>query len=157
MSWVKIDRSIQDNWLWQEKPFSKGQAFIDLILLAQHKDGPFTTRKGELINGKRGYVYRSLNWLAERWGWSDGKVKRYLFQLESQNAVKLSKKRGSEKTWIRIVNYSKYQAAKKPDGEVTEKWRRSDGEVAAINKNNKEQYKNDKEKGTSGPLDQEPF
>lgn len=149
MAFVKIDRSIQDSWLWQQKPFSKGQAFIDLILLAQHKDGPFTNRRGELINGKRGSVYRSFNWLAERWGWSDGKVERYIKQLEMQDAVKVSKKRGSERTVIRIVNYSKYQSTKKAGGEVAEKWRGSDGEVAEINKNNKEQYKNDKEKGVT--------
>ena len=31
---VGVHRSLQEHWLWDEKPFSKGQAWIDLIMLA---------------------------------------------------------------------------------------------------------------------------
>lgn len=27
-----------DNWVWQDKPFSHGQAWVDMILMANHKD-----------------------------------------------------------------------------------------------------------------------
>lgn len=58
-NWVKVNRTVQSHWVWMDKPFSRGQAWIDLILLAQHQDGTFTDRRGNLIDGKRGCVYRS--------------------------------------------------------------------------------------------------
>ena len=39
--WIKLHRSISDNDLWTSEPFSRGQAFVDLILLASHKDSFF--------------------------------------------------------------------------------------------------------------------
>ena len=39
--WVVIYRSIMDNPLWEDKPFSRGQAWIDMILLSSHKDTEF--------------------------------------------------------------------------------------------------------------------
>ena len=36
--YIKLYRSIFNHWLWQDKPFSRGQAFVDLILLANYKD-----------------------------------------------------------------------------------------------------------------------
>ena len=59
--WIKLHRSIQDNELWLSEPFTKAQAWIDLLLLADSEN-----------NGKykRGNVYRGKKWLAERWGWS---------------------------------------------------------------------------------------
>jgi len=36
--WIRVYRSIQEHWLWQEKPFSKGQAWLDLLLSANHQD-----------------------------------------------------------------------------------------------------------------------
>lgn len=37
-NFLPLNRSIQKHWLWNEKPFSKGQAWIDLILLANYED-----------------------------------------------------------------------------------------------------------------------
>ncbi|WP_322020128.1 hypothetical protein [Clostridium butyricum] len=51
--WQKIYRDIQDHWLWEDKPFSRGQAWIDLILLVNHEDNK-TLIDGELIEVKRG-------------------------------------------------------------------------------------------------------
>lgn len=67
--WIKLDRAIQDNWLWEDKPFDKGKAWIDLLMLANWKDNkiPF---KGEIVTCKRGDVNISITALAERWGWS---------------------------------------------------------------------------------------
>lgn len=36
--WIKIHRDILYHEIWSDKPFSKGQAWIDLILLANHSD-----------------------------------------------------------------------------------------------------------------------
>ena len=34
--WVKTYRSLTDHWVWQDKPFSKGQAWMDLLLMVNH-------------------------------------------------------------------------------------------------------------------------
>jgi hypothetical protein len=36
--YVSIHREIFDHWVWKEKPFSRGQAWIDLIMMANHCD-----------------------------------------------------------------------------------------------------------------------
>ena len=36
--WIKLHRTLQDNKLWYSEPLTKGQAWVDLILLANHKD-----------------------------------------------------------------------------------------------------------------------
>ena len=46
--WIKVSRTIQEHWVWDEKPFSKGQAWIDLLLLAKHSDEKFWTGAGIL-------------------------------------------------------------------------------------------------------------
>lgn len=104
--WVSIHRKIQDNWLWKEKPFSKGQAWIDLLLLANHKEEKFSY-KDKVITGKRGVVYRSILWLSERWGWDRRTTKKFLMQLKSDNMVSFSCT--TQGTTITIENYSFYQ------------------------------------------------
>lgn len=46
--WVKIYRSIQDNDLWLAEPFTWAQAWIDLLLNANHKAASFWVRKVEI-------------------------------------------------------------------------------------------------------------
>lgn len=75
--WIKIHRQICDNWVWDEKPYSKGQAWIDLLLMANHQESKFPY-KGEIIILTRGTVYRSVLCLSERWGWGREKTRRFL-------------------------------------------------------------------------------
>lgn len=149
-TWIKVFRGIENSWLWKEKPFSRGQAWIDLLLLAKFRDEKFMNRRGNLIDGKRGHVYRSVSSLAERWGWSRRKVDHFFNQLESDNMIKVNKKRASEETSIFIVNYGSYQvigASKRTSQEqVRNKWSTSQEQVEHIYKNDKECIKNDKEK-----------
>ena len=35
--YIKVYRDIQDHWIWQEE-FSMAQAWLDLIMMANHKD-----------------------------------------------------------------------------------------------------------------------
>lgn len=107
--WVKISRTVQEHWVWDEKPFSKGQAWIDLILLARHSDGTFMDRRGNLIDGKRGGVYRSERSLAERWEWSRKKTSNFLSRLVQDNMIEMYKESTKAETMILIVNYDNFQ------------------------------------------------
>ena len=39
--WIKLHRELLLHDLWKYKPFSKGQAWIDLLMLANHKNNKF--------------------------------------------------------------------------------------------------------------------
>lgn len=104
--YISINRSIEDHWLWQQKPFSKGQAWIDLLILANHAE--VKQPHGDTVNiYQRGVVHRSIYFLAERWGWDRRTVKRFLNVLESDEMVSVNGTTNG--TTITIVNYGKYQ------------------------------------------------
>ena len=119
MAFVMIDRQMFDHWLWKEKPFDKARAWLDLIQLAKHKDEKFLSN-GVLVDGKRGNIYRSQDDLAERWGWSKGKVRRFLKMLEDDGMIcKKSVRYGTVNgTVITLVNYRKFQGERTSDGTV---------------------------------------
>lgn len=159
-SWIKVFRNIENSWIWEEKPFSRGQAWIDLLLLAKFRDESFFSRRGNLVDGKRGHVYKSISSLANRWGWSRKKVDHFFDQLAADNMIKVNKKRASEETSIFIVNYSKYQifgtGKRTSEEQAGDKSGTSEEQVEHIYKNNKnnKEYKNDKEikKKPAAPL-----
>lgn len=106
MGWIKVDRQLQEHWLWEGR-FSKGQAWIDLLLLANHDDVK-TVYKGEIIVCKRGDVNRSMLYLADRWGWSRKSVKHFLDLLEKDGMV--TTKVTTNRTIITLKNWEKYQS-----------------------------------------------
>lgn len=105
--WIKLHRKIEDNPLFQDKPFCKTMAWIDLLLLANHETKDFLDRRGNVIQGKQGTVYRSIHFLSERWGWSKNKVNHFLNQLVKMEMIE--KKSSTQGTTLTIVNYGDYQ------------------------------------------------
>ena len=140
MAFIKIDREIFSHWIWNEKPFSRAQAWIDLIGLANHETKDFM-HQGVLVHGIRGNVYRSKLWLADRWGWSRGKEDRFLNILEKENMIQENRVRiGTVNgTVITIVNYGKFQdvrAVKKTvNGHSTGSERTVNGHIQEPKKN----------------------
>ena len=104
--WVVIYRSIMDNPLWEDKPFSRGQAWIDMILLASHKDTEFYF-DGDMLPVEKGQIITSKRKLGDRWGWSNTKVNKFLNELEKVGMLTL--KSDTKKTTIKIVKYEQYQ------------------------------------------------
>lgn len=103
--WVPVKRQIQEHWLWKDKPFSQGQAWIDLIMLANYEDTKMPY-KGEIITCERGTVNLSISHIAKRWGWSRDKTRRFLKLLESDGMVTV--KATTHRTTITLENYSVY-------------------------------------------------
>jgi len=126
--WVSIHRQIWDNYeIWDDKPFSKGQAWIDLILLANHKDNEAIIDK-KLVIVKRGQHITSLRKLGARWGWSRTKISDFLNALQSMDMLKIES--DTKKTVLTIANYNKYQ------DEHLKKRHRNDTEVTPKSTNN---------------------
>jgi hypothetical protein len=84
--WISLHRSIQDNDLWLAEPFTWAQAWIDLLLNANHKPGSFWVRRVE-VKLERGQLGWSEITMSERWKWSRGKVRRYLGMLETRGMI----------------------------------------------------------------------
>ena len=106
IGYIYLDRHIQEGWLWEEKPFSKGQAWIDLILLANYEDKKMPY-KDKIITCKRGTVNLSVLYLANRWGWDRRTVNKFLKQLQDGGSIKYKPSR--YRTTILIINYEFYQ------------------------------------------------
>ena len=104
--WIKLNRQIQDHWLWKDEPFTYGTAWIDLLLLANYEDKKMPY-KGEMIICKRGDVNLSYSALADRWKWSRWKVKSFITLLVSDGMVTTNAT--THRTTITIVNYDKFQ------------------------------------------------
>lgn len=128
MGFFTIDRELLTHDLWLEKPFSRGQAWVDLIGLANHSDTKLMVR-GKSIEAKRGEVNRSFRWLADRWGWSVNKVRRFIEFLEAEHMVEHKTEHGE--TVLTLCNYcvwqDKYRSNGTPNGTGTEHSRNTDG------------------------------
>jgi uncharacterized phage protein (TIGR02220 family) len=129
--WIKLHRQIMETPEWLAEPFTRGQAWVDLLLLANHKPG-FIRRRGIMVMVERGQVGYSVESLAERWKWSKGKVLRFFQELITLERIcrktagtcentagrgllqgkirKIVPKKTSVSSLIHIVNYERYQA-----------------------------------------------
>lgn len=104
---IKLHRSIKDCWLWKdEEPFSKRDAWIDLLLLANYTDKKILL-DGKLTTIKAGQFHTSLLKLGERWKWSRNKTRRFLEILESDEMI--TTERTAHGTTLTIVNWAKFQ------------------------------------------------
>lgn len=143
--WVAIHRQIQDHWLWEDKPFCKSSAWIDMLLLANHEDKKFVLGN-ELVEVKQGSFITSEVKLMERWGWGKGKTRAFLDLLQKDGMiVKISDRK---KTTINIVNYSDYAVLKTTNGPQTDCERTANGPQTDTN-NNDNNYNNDNNKKES--------
>lgn len=104
--WISVHRQIQEHWLWADKPFSKGQAWIDMLMLANHEDKK-TLIDNNIVVIESGSFVTSEHKLSERWGWSRWKVHEFLNLLQSDNMI--FAKTDHRKTTINVINYEKYR------------------------------------------------
>ena len=115
--YVKIYRKLWDSVYWKSKPFDKGRAWVDLIMLANWEPGELDVR-GIIVTVERGQVGWSKKQLANTWGWSEGKVTLFLKQLENRAQIVVQK--NNVTSIITIKNYEKYHGEEAQNGEETE-------------------------------------
>ena len=144
--YIYLQRKIQNCWIWQNESFSRGQAWIDLLLLAEWKDRK--KRIGnELVTIKRGSFHLSILILADRWKWSRNRVRRFLEILEDDNMI--TTERTPHGTTVTIVKYEDYQVKWTPDEPTHEPSNEPTDEPTGepqMNKDNKDNKNNKKEK-----------
>lgn len=118
-------RSSLNDPLYLKEPFTKWQAWCDLILLAYFAPTDFFVRSIK-VKAKRGCVYKGVLELADRWQWSRGKVERFLAYLVSDKRVSIQK--NNVISCISILNYEKYQQNETTNKSANETTNRSTNE-----------------------------
>lgn len=108
--YISLYRSIQTNFLWDDKPFARGQAWIDLLLKASYEKREIIFN-GQYVKLEEGELITSINKLADAWGWSRGKVVRFLDSLK--NASMVSYQTDNHKTTVKVLNFKEFQACSK--------------------------------------------
>lgn len=113
--WIKLHRQLQECPLWYGERFSKGQAWVDLLLLANHKEKKILFN-GEMMVIERGQYLTSMVKLAEKWCWNRKTVATYLDLLEKDKMI--TRVSDNNKTIITIENYEVYQGFDDDNGQL---------------------------------------
>ena len=105
--WIKLHRQIIEHPDYFSEPFTRVMAWIDLLMLANHKGMNMYVR-GNKVEIKRGDTAIAQETLATRWKWSRSKVRRYLNELEKDRQIVQQK--SNVISTISVVNYDAYQS-----------------------------------------------
>lgn len=140
--WIKLHRCVRSNWVWNDKPFNRGSAWLDLLMLVNHQDKKIIFN-GILTNVEKGSCITSLRKLSERWGWSISKTKRFFEQL--QNEKMLSFKSDTKKTLVTIENWDLYQCSETEIVTPKENKSKTEEKQKETNKNDKNENNEKKE------------
>jgi len=113
--WIKVHRKIMKTPEYFQEPFTRMQAWFDMLLIAQHKKSFYRNSRAVRIDVYRGQIGYSKERLAHRWQWNIKKCVRFLADLVEDGQILMDNTNIT--TIITIVNYDKYQ----PNNDVTEK------------------------------------
>ena len=139
--WFKLHRRLTESDFWKSEPFTKPQAWVDLIALANHKSGIVWIR-GVEVPVKRGQTARSELTLAKRWKWSRKKVRNFLKWLEKEQQIEQQK--SNVTSLICIINYDHYQTEGTTEGTAegtTEEHQKNTKGYTNKNEKNEKKYK----------------
>lgn len=139
--WVSLHRQIREHWLWDDKPFSKGQAWVDMILRANHTEARVLI-ESEIIHVPEGAFFSSETSLAEEWGWSRKKVHSFVEVLMKDGM--LSTKKHRKGAVFFLTNYSNFSY--KGTAEAPQRNGTSTAQAPQRNTNNNDNNNNNENK-----------
>lgn len=102
--WIRLDRAIQDNFLWQEPEALK--LWLYLLMAASLTDKA-TAFNGQMLTIKRGQLVFGLNAASARLNISIRRLRKYLDWFESDDMI--DKQVTNKFSIISITNYAQYQ------------------------------------------------
>jgi len=115
--WIKVHRQIIESEFYFSERFTKQQAWIDLLLLATHKERTVYLR-GVEVRLKPGQLCYSQISLSGRWKWNFKTVNKFLITLGNRKMVET--KKTNITTIITIKNWFLYQVGGVQNGEQKE-------------------------------------
>lgn len=106
LGFIPLYRSIKEHWVWNnDEPFSKGQAWIDLLLSVNHEDKKIKIGC-TIVTIHAGQMWTSYVKLARSWGWSRKRVYRFINMLKSDGMILMDGTANG--TLLTLVNYGKF-------------------------------------------------
>ena len=151
-TFFKIDRKLIDGEFWLSEPFTKPQAWVDLIGLANYGDVK-RVEGDQIVTYARGQVVTSERTLAARWKWSREKVRNYLAALASDDMA--TTKKTGKRIIITLENYRFYQDTMRQKDHKTDQQPTTDRPLTdhkkTENKNNKNTKKSKEEREGASP------
>lgn len=139
----KIERDFLGSPFWLSEEFTKPQAWIDLIGLANYADKT-KYYKGTFQKVKRGQIVTSQQALANRWKWSRHRVSDFLRTLEAAEMV--TTERTTNGTLLTVVNYGFYQSDGSAKGPRTGQRKDAGGTLDGHRRDIQEESKESKER-----------
>jgi hypothetical protein len=107
-----VHRSVFDHPIFPPEKFSEREAWLWLIGAAAWK--PSRVRAGRaLVDLERGQLAFATRFLANRWRWTEARVRRFLKKLQGDAMIAISATH--EMTHITICNYDKYAFGRRAD------------------------------------------
>jgi DNA replication protein DnaD len=135
---------LRDSPRWLEEKFTRGQAWVDLLMLTNHTDGQIRKR-GVPVEVHRGEIGWSEEALAERWKWSRGKVRRFLAELSSKTVQQIEQQKTNVTSLIKVTNWDLYQSNGTPDNTASDTANGHQTDTKRYRKKNDKNEKNTKE------------
>jgi len=104
-----VARGIFDHPFFAPEPFTEREAWLWLVENAAWKDTRVRVRNGarDLTRGQLAFATR---FMAQRWGWSEARVRRFLARLKIDAMI--DAQTDAQTTLITICNYDAYQFSK---------------------------------------------
>lgn len=120
-TYIKLFRCSLDNELFNEKPFDRWRAF-EYMMLKAYRFPKDEIIKGQVVHIGVGQFIISQRELAEKYGWSVNKLRRYQELLEKLKMATFDGNTygNSIGTLITIENYAKYQIGESGSGNTNE-------------------------------------
>lgn len=104
--YICLDRGALDHEFFNRKEHSEFEAWVWLLTEAAWK--PRSRRLGDfMVTLKRGELVASFRHMMRVWGWSKGKVERFVARLKTETMIETHTATGI--SVITICNYDKYQ------------------------------------------------
>jgi hypothetical protein len=94
--------------LWKRKPFSPGQAWVDLLMRANYQDSEVKGVSPQSFHKvSTGEIVCSLRDTARDWGWSKDRVSRFFKMLENEDMIEHTGR--DTFSVVKILNWKKFQ------------------------------------------------
>lgn len=129
---ITIHRAVWDHPSFAPEPFTEREAWFWMLSAAAWEAK--TVRVGRaIIDLKRGQLAFSIRFLAEKFQWSESRVRRRINRMTSDALVYVETTR--EATLLTICNYDKYQLQRRTDDRTSD----AQNEVKTTNPRRKEE------------------
>jgi hypothetical protein len=132
-----LNRNLLNNPMWLSQKFTRGQAWVDILMMTNYQSHAEFDVRGIEITLKQGEFSRAEDKLAARWKWHRTTVERFFSALKVRHQIELV--RTKPQKVYRILNWEKYQKSDiKTDIRTTLKRHKNDIRTDIFNKENKE-------------------